>query len=166
MIKKLLAVLGLAFVALLAVPSAASAYAPGGNGVGDVTGRPVPGGSLNVGFEGVFAPGEKVEIIVTCPGAADMVLDDVADADGSTSTDFTVPAGATGTCSIAARGVSSGAAGTAAFSIIPADSGTSGGDDLAVTGASTAAVVWLGAGTLIVGAVLLRVRSLRRSASN
>lgn len=167
MIRKLLAVLGLTIVALIAAPSAALAYVPDGDGVGSVTGRPAPGAVVSVGFDGTFAPGERVELVVSCPGAAQMVLDDVADAGGSTDTEFTVPAGATGTCTIAARGVSSGEAGAAAFTVVSGNAGAPGdgsGSGLAVTGVSPAVAVWLGIGALVVGAALLRVRAMRRTA--
>jgi hypothetical protein len=155
----------LSFLALLAAPTAASAYVPDGSGAGRIIGQPAPGAALRVAFDGAFSPDEAVEILISCPGREDLRLTDTADAAGSTDTGFSVPAGVTGSCTITATGVSSGSVATAAFTVVDPDSPAAdpSDPDLAVTGVSPAVAVWVGAGALVLGGVLLRIRFAARA---
>jgi hypothetical protein len=170
MLRKVTAGLGVLVALLLAAPTAASAYVPGEVSAATVTGRPAPGAVLTADFDRAFRAGEAVTLVVSCPGIPDEEIDDVADSDGSTSTPVTVPDGATGTCTVSAFGVSSGAAAVASFTVVdpdaPAGNGGASGDrdDLAVTGGSVLATIWFGVGAVVLGAALYLVARLRRSA--
>ncbi|RWZ46611.1 hypothetical protein ELQ90_14340 [Labedella phragmitis] len=166
MLKTFAAGLGVLVALLLATPSAASAYVPGEVSAGSVTGRPAPGAVLRAQFDRVFLSGETVTLVVSCPGLRDVEIDDTADGDGSTSTPLTVPAGASGTCTVSAFGVSSGAAAVASFTVLdpdaPAGEGDASGDGLAVTGGSGLAAIWFGVGAVVLGGTLFLVGRHRR----
>lgn len=168
MLKKALAVLTVAFVALVAAPSAANAaYVPSSNIT--VTGDAVPGGTVTVNFAaGSFAPNETVSASVS--GDTPVTLSAVkaavvsqftkqASATGAVSINVTLPTNASGTYTLTATGLTSGNVGTAAITVVPASVantsasvGNAGGAALAETGASLPMLmVWIGVGALILG---------------
>ena len=142
MLKKALAVLALAGMALFGTSTAANAagYVPSGNV--SVSGAAVPGGTVTVGFAaGSFSPNESVAISVSGDTAVTLsivkaaVLTSItkqASASGALSVNVTLPTNATGTYTLTATGLSSGNVGTASITTVPASGGT-----LANTGGST-----------------------------
>jgi hypothetical protein len=169
--RKIIAGAGIALVALFAAPAAAQAvYAPDESII--VTGSATPGGTVTVTFEEVFEPGEQVAFQVTGEGTATLAvfkaatvgITKTADAAGTASVAVTLPANASGTYTVTATGLSSGIVGTAAVTVVAADAGAS-DDGLAVTGTTAFTTIWIAAGALALGIVLLLVRTLRRNAS-
>ncbi|WP_052207215.1 hypothetical protein [Sinomonas humi] len=194
MLKKALAVLSFAILALVAVPSAANAagYVPNNNVT--VTGDAVPGGTVTVNFAaGSFAPNESVAVSVSgnTPVTLSVVKAAVltsftkqASSTGALSVNVTFPTNASGTYTLTATGLTSGNVGTASITIVPAVSGTvantgttantSGnlantGSNLANTGATLPMLmIWIGAGALVLGVAIVGtltfVRRQRHSA--
>ena len=189
MLKKALAVLSFAVLALVAVPSAANAagYVPSNNVT--VTGNAVPGGTVTVNFAaGSFAPNESVAVSVS--GNTSVTLSAVkaavlttftkqASSTGALSENVTFPTNASGTYTLTATGLTSGNVGTASITIVPASgnvasAGTANnlansGSNLANTGATLPMLmIWIGAGALVLGAAIVGtltfVRRQRHSA--
>jgi hypothetical protein len=173
--KKIIAGAGIALVALFAAPAAAQAvYAPDESII--VTGTPAPGEEIAVTFDEVFTPGEQVSFQVTGSGTATLAvfkaatvgITKTADAAGTAVVDVTLPADATGTYTVTATGLTSGIVGTAAVTVVAADGSGAGdedGDGLAVTGGTALTTIWIAAGALALGVVLLLVRGMRRKAT-
>jgi hypothetical protein len=182
MLKKALAVLAVAFVALVAAPSAANAaYVPSNNIT--VSGNATPGGTVTVNFAaGSFAPNETVSASVS--GNTPVTLSAVkaavvtsftkqASATGAVAFNVTLPTNASGTYTLTATGLTSGNVGTAAITVVPgangaglADTGSStstgasmgnaGGAALAETGATLPMLmVWIGGGALVLGVAIV-----------
>jgi hypothetical protein len=100
-----------------------------------------------------------------------------ASATGAVSFNVTLPADASGTYTLTAKGLTSGNVGTATITVVPAsvaNTGTSasmgnaGGAALAETGASLPMLmVWIGAGALVLGVAIVAtlgfVRKQRRA---
>lgn len=175
MFKKFIAGAGIALVALFAAPAAAQAvYAPEEDVV--VSGEAQPGETLTVTFDEVFTPGEDVSAQVSGNGqpqiavfrAATDSTTKAAGADGTVVFNVTLPTDASGTYTVTATGLESGIVGTAAITVVAADGSGSGdedGDGLAVTGGTALTAIWIAAGALGLGIVLLLVRTLRRNAN-
>ena len=185
MLKKALAVLSIAVMALVAAPVAANAagYVPSGNVT--VSGSATPGGTVTVSFaSGSFTPNEQVSVSVS--GDTTVTLSAVkaavlttftkaASASGSFSVNVTLPTNATGTYTLTATGLTSGNVGTASITTVPASgsnatlANTGGGAALANTGATLPMLmIWIGAGALILGVAIVStlafVRRQRRNA--
>ncbi|RWZ68624.1 hypothetical protein ELQ92_05340 [Labedella populi] len=176
MFKKFIAGAGIALVALFAAPAAAQAvYAPEEDVI--VSGEAQPGETLAVTFDEVFTPGEQVSAQVSGNGqptiaifkAATDSVTKAAGADGTVVFDVTLPTDASGTYSVTATGLESGIIAAADITVVAADSGSGAGDDsgdgLAVTGGTALTAIWIAAGALGLGVVLLLVRTLRRNAN-
>jgi hypothetical protein len=181
MLKKALAVLSLAVLALFGASTAANAagYVPSGNVT--VTGAAVPGGTVTVNFAAAsFAPNESVAVSVS--GSTSVTLSVVkaavlttftkqAASNGSLSVNVTFPTDASGTYTLTATGLTSGNVGTASITIVPASGGTlantggstgtlanTGGSEptLANTGATLPMLmIWIGAGALVLGGAIV-----------
>ncbi|WP_422935383.1 hypothetical protein [Sinomonas sp. P47F7] len=185
MLKKALAVLSFALLALVAAPAAANAagYVPSGNVT--VSGNATPGGTVTVGFAaGSFAANETVSVSVNGDTAVTLsavkaavltTFTKSASASGSFSVNVTLPSNATGTYTLTATGLTSGNVGTASITTVPASAGnaslanTSGGAALANTGATLPMLmIWIGAGALVLGVAIVGtltfVRRQRRNA--
>lgn len=189
MLKKALAVLSFALMALVAVPATANAagYVPSGNVT--VSGTATAGGTVTVGFaSGSFAAGETVSFSVsgntavtlsTVKAAVLTTFTKQASSTGSVSVNVTLPSNASGTYTLTATGLTSGNVGTAAITVGPASlANTGGGAALANTGggaalANTGAtlpmlMIWIGAGALVLGGAIVGtlafVRRQRRNA--
>lgn len=162
---KIVAALAVA-VALVLAPTAANAeYTPGGPAGGAVI--IAPGGSATIPFTG-FEPNEDVRFTLTGENAAGATLASLAavvnststtktaDANGAVSVTVTLPENATGTYTLTAEGLSSGAVAEAL--IEAGTSGGGGGDrdrdgglpDTGSTNSSTIALL-AGAGLLAAG---------------
>lgn len=187
MLKKALAVLAVAFAALVAAPSAANAAYVVSNNI-TVAGDATPGGTVTVNFAaGSFAPNEEVSASVSgnTPVTLSVVKAAVttqftkqASATGAVAFNVTLPDNASGTYTLTAKGLTSGNIGTATITVVPAavaNTGTSnasmgnaGGAALAETGASLPMLmVWIGAGALVLGVAIVAtlgfVRKQRRA---
>ena len=191
MLKKALAVLSFAILALVAVPSAANAagYVPNNNVT--VAGAAVPGGTVTVNFaSGSFAPSESVATSVS--GNTGVTLSVVkavvltsftkqASATGALSVNVSLPTNASGTYTLTSTGLTSGNVGTASITVVPASSGSvanagSAANNLANSGANLAntgatlpmLMIWIGSGALILGVAIVGtltfVRRQRRQA--
>jgi hypothetical protein len=170
--RKFIAGAGIALVALFAAPAAAHAvYAPEEDAI--VTGDPLPGETLSVTFDEVFTGGDSPEQVsgqvsgngapqIAVFKAATASVTKTASADGSVAFNVTLPADASGTYSITATGLESGRVGTAAITVVAEDGS---GDGLAVTGGTALTAIWIAAGALGLGIVLLLVRAIRRKTS-
>lgn len=171
MAKKIFAGLVLAVLAFFSVPAAANAagYVPSTSISGDNT--VVSGGTTIINFApGSFAGSENVSITITGAGSATVgafkaetiTVTKQAAADGSLSISVKLPAGATGTYSLTATGVTSGNVGTYTITVVPADS-ANGSGALPDTGSSVSMLaVWAGAGALLLGAALIAVMTVVR----
>ena len=175
MAKKTLAVIALAVLAVFAVPAAANAagYVPDGNIV--VSGTPAPGATVVVDFtDGSFTPGEDVSFAVTGSGTATLSIVKAGTATivksatsaGAAAVNVVLPAGATGSYTTTATGLTSGTVGTATLTVATADSGataTGTGTGLASTGYNTPVLlIWAAAGALLLGIALVVVLSFVR----
>ncbi|TFC05691.1 sortase [Cryobacterium sp. MDB2-33-2] len=175
MAKKTLAVIALAVLAVFAVPAAANAagYVPDGQIV--VSGTPAPGATVVVDFTGgSFTPGEDVSFSCTGSGLATLsvlkagtaTLVKSSTSTGAASVNVVLPAGATGSYTTTATGLTSGTVGTATITVVAADSGTTAsgtGGGLAGTGYNTPVLlIWAAAGALLLGIALVVVLSFVR----
>jgi hypothetical protein len=177
--KKLIAAVVLAGAALLATPAAANAagYVPSSNISGDTT--VVQGGTTTIVFgPNSFVGNETVNISITGAGAATLgALPTTtvskaytATPAGSVAPRVTLPAGASGTYTLTATGATSGNVGTAAVTVVPADSAAAravagtGTGSLAFTGSTVSMLaLWVAGGAVVLGGGLLVVRtSVRR----
>ncbi|MFB2586752.1 LPXTG cell wall anchor domain-containing protein [Herbiconiux liukaitaii] len=175
MIKKTLAGVVLAVLAVFAVPAAAQAYVPTpppGVTVG-------PGGTVTVNFTG-FEPSEDVSFTLTGESAASATLASVvtavetgpalvksADANGAVSVKVTLPKNASGSYTLTATGLSSGAVANAFITVTGSGSGSGGGTGatggLPNTGAMDPALgLWAGGGLLALGAAFVIVLTVVR----
>lgn len=172
--KKIIAAAVLVVVGVFAVPLAANAegYVPSTSV--SVSGAPTAGGTVDVGFaSGSFTPNEQVTFAVTGSGRATLsaatatvTLTKTAAASGATSVDVKLPAGATGTYSLTATGLTSGNIATAALTVAPADASSASGATagaLAFTGSTgSMLLLWSAGGAIVLGIALMLVLSLRR----
>ena len=182
MFKKSFAAIALAVLAVIAVPTAANAsgHAPVGNIT--VNGDVAPGGIVVVNFSNnTFIAGEDVSFTLTGENAASATLANfkaavnstsltkAAAADGSVSVAVTLPTDATGTYTLTATGLTSGSVGTAAISVVAADSAAVvKAGDLASTGYDAPMLaIWAAAGALLLGIALVTVLTVvRRQRAN
>jgi hypothetical protein len=172
MLKKTLAAVVLAFAAVVAAPIAANAagYVPSGNVT--VTGSTTANGTDSVSFgTGSFTGGESVTFSVTGSGtatissfhAATVSLTKTATSSGSVTANVKLPANATGTYTLTATGQTSGNVGTAALSVVPADTGTAAAVGLAHTGSTLPMLlIWIAGGAVALGLALYLVLGLAR----
>lgn len=169
--KKSFAAIALAVLAVFAVPVAANAagYVPSSDVA--VSGAATPGGTVNVTFESGFTAGESVSFAVTGEGSATLAvfkaatvsLTKTATAGGAASVAVTLPAGATGTYTTTATGLSSGTVGTAAITVAAVDSGAASTNGLASTGYDAPMLlIWAAAGALVLGLALVVVLNIVR----
>lgn len=171
MIKKALAGVVLAVLAVFAVPAAAQAYVPTpppGVTVG-------PGGTVTVSFTG-FAPNEDVSFTLTGESAASATLASVvaavetspalvkqANAEGAVSVTVTLPSNASGSYTLTATGLSSGAVANAFITVTSTGGGTGATGGLPNTGAMDPALgLWAGGGLLALGAAFVVVLTVVR----
>lgn len=174
MIKKALAGVALAILAIFAVPAAAQAsgyspVAPSGVTV-------APGGTVTVPFTG-FAPNENVSFTLTGENAAGATLASAvtvvntsaalvkkADATGAVSVTVTLPSNASGSYTLTGTGLTSGAIANAFITAV--SSGTAGGGatgGLPNTGAMDPTLgIWAGGGLLALGAAFVIVLTVVR----
>jgi hypothetical protein len=184
MIKKSVAAIALAVLAVFAVPAAANAagYVPQGNiTVSDST--PTPGEAVTVGFDdGSFTPGESVSFTLTGENAASATLANLravvnstsitktATAAGSVAVVVTLPSDASGSYTLTGTGLTSGSVGTATLTVVAADSGTAvtAAGGLASTGYDAPMLaIWAAAGALLLGvALMVALTVVRRQRAN
>jgi hypothetical protein len=186
LLKKSFAVLGLALIAFFAVPAAANAaeYVPAGN-IQVVGGaNAAPGEAKTIQFTaGSFPNDTEVNVQVTGDPTASFgvfkagtisAIYPVA-ADGSTSFKVVIPTNAHGTYTVTATGVQSGTVGTAAITVVTADSGSgtgTGADSadggLAGTGYNAPMLlIWAASGVVLLGIALVVVLTIvRRQRAN
>jgi hypothetical protein len=184
MLKKTLATAGIALAVIIATPFAANAATPyvaaDNTVVSDST--PAPGQAVTVAFENSFLAGEGVRFSVTGEGAVTIAavttasVTKTATAAGNVSAVVTPPANATGTYTVTATGLTSGTVGTAALTIVAANSpaGSNGNNainnnagNLASTGGNLPiAAIWIASGVLVLGIVLVAVVGIRRRSLN
>ncbi|MCU1546532.1 MAG: Sortase sorted surface protein [Homoserinimonas sp.] len=177
MIKKIIAGAAIALTALIATPMAAQA-APGDTYVSSSNivvedSTPAPGDTVTVAFkDGAFNDGEDVRFSVTGEGGATLAIIKAAietasivktaNANGGVSVDVTLPTDARGTYTITATGLTSGTIGTAALTVVAADS-AAGSVALPVTGTEVpVALLWIAGGAVALGLMLLVVVAVRR----
>ncbi|RWZ46610.1 hypothetical protein ELQ90_14335 [Labedella phragmitis] len=174
MFRKIIAGAGIALVAVFAAPAAAQAvYGPDESVV--VDGEPAPGETVEVTFDEVFEGDEQVSGQVSGNGqptiaifkaATDSVVKSAVD--GTVAFDVTLPTDATGTYTVTATGLESGLIAQADITVVAEDGSGAGdedGDGLAVTGGTALTAIWIAAGALGLGIVLLLVRTLRRNSN-
>jgi hypothetical protein len=183
MLKKTLATAGIALAVIIATPFAANAATPyvaaDNTVVSDST--PAPGQAVTVAFENSFLAGEGVRFSVTGEGAVTIAavttasVTKTATAAGNVSAVVTPPLNATGTYTVTATGLTSGTVGTAALTIVAANSpaGNNGSavnnnaGNLASTGGNLpVAAIWIASGVLVLGIVLVAVVGIRRRSLN
>jgi hypothetical protein len=182
MLKKTLATAGIALAVIIATPFAANAATPyvaaDNTVVSDST--PAPGQAVTVAFENSFTAGEGVRFSVTGEGAVTIAavttasVTKTATAAGNVSAVVTPPANASGTYTVTATGLTSGTVGTAALTVVAANSpaGSNGNNgvnagNLASTGGNLpVAAIWIASGVLVLGIVLVAVVGIRRRSLN
>lgn len=182
MLKKTLAAVVLAFVALVATPLAANAadpYVPNNNVT--VNGEVVAGGTVTVTFgPGSFSGSENVAFQVTGYGtvtlsafkAATVTATKQATPAGAVSENVTLPTDAQGTYTLTATGITSGAVGTATLTVVPAAVAgapvAAVGQNLAHTGSTLPMLlIWTAGGAVVLGLALVVVLGLvRRQRAN
>ena len=169
MVKKVLAVVALAILAIFAVPAPASAvgYVPGCATTPTVTGSATPSGVVNVAFcAGTFFNSENVAWTVNGPTATTLSVFkavvtgpfvNAATPVGAASVNVTLPANAAGTYVVTAVGQTSAIVGTATFTVVVASAGLAGtGYDAPML------LIWSAAGALLLGIGLVVVLSIVR----
>jgi LPXTG-motif cell wall-anchored protein len=181
MIKKALAGIALAVLAIFAVPAAAQAYVPTPPAGVTVT----AGGTVTVTFTG-FAPNEPVSFTLTGEFAASATFASVvsavetspafvknADASGTVAVTVTLPKNATGTYTLSATGLNSGALANTTITVVSSGSGSGTGTGstggLPNTGAMDPTLgIWAGSGLLALGAAFVIVLTVvrRQKAAN
>ena len=172
LLRKSLATLALAGMALFAGPAAAHAAGYVAADLITVSGSATAGGTVAVAFaDEAFATREPVSIAVSGEGSATLAavraatvnVEKSATSDGALDLSVTLPDTATGSYTLTATGLRSGNIGTATITIAAAD----GGDDLASTGVDMpmALVISAAAALLLgLGLVITLQFTLRRSA--
>ncbi|TFB85605.1 hypothetical protein E3O44_13545 [Cryobacterium algoricola] len=177
MVKKTLAVIALAVLAIFAVPAAANAAGYVADDHVLVSGTTEPGDTVDVEFtDGSFTPGEDVSFSCTGSGLATLSIVKAAtatlvkstSATGAVKVAVTLPSDATGTYTLTATGLTSGTVGAASITVTAVDSAstaTNTGTGLANTGYTTPLLLlWAAAGALLLGVALVVVlRFVRRS---
>jgi hypothetical protein len=175
MLKKTLATAGIALAVIIATPFAANAATPyvaaDNTVVSDST--PAPGQAVTVAGEGVrfSVTGEGAVTIAAVTTAS---VTKTATAAGNVSAVVTPPANASGTYTVTATGLTSGTVGTAALTVVAANSpaGSNGNNgvnagNLASTGGNLPiAAIWIASGVLVLGIVLVAVVGIRRRSLN
>lgn len=182
MIKKTLAGIALAVLAIFAVPAAAQAYVPTPPSGVTIT----AGGTVTVTFSG-FAANEPVSFTLTGEFAASATFASVvtavetspafvknANGAGSVPVTVTLPANATGTYTLSATGLNSGALANTTITVVSDGSGSgtgtgSTGGGLPNTGAMDPTLgIWAGGGLLALGAAFVIVLTVvrRQKAAN
>ncbi|TFC31590.1 hypothetical protein E3O25_00425 [Cryobacterium sp. TMT1-3] len=165
--KKFIAITALAALAIFAVPAAASAveYVPGGGVTVTVTGEPTPGGTVTVTAEpGSFPDDSSAKITLSgapklSMGAVKAPTATVNDA-GAVSLTVVLPATAVGSQTATVTGAQTARAGSAAITLIGADSSTT---RLASAGyAAPSALIWGGAAALLLGLALATASVVKR----
>ncbi|SDN37760.1 hypothetical protein SAMN05216368_10581 [Cryobacterium flavum] len=130
MLKKLLATLAIAAVALLAVPVAAQAAGYVAADLVSVSGDQQPGGEVSVGFQsGAFEKAERVAVAVTGDGAVTIGIVRAVTTDtertatnlGALELTIVLPADAVGSYTLTATGLKSQSVGTATITVVAAD---------------------------------------------
>ena len=172
MLKKLLATLALAAIAVLAGPVAAHAAGYVAADLVTVSGSQTPGSTVTVAFDdGAFTDSEKVSIAVSGEGlvtvatlrAATVNTEKTATSAGALDLKVTLPSDATGSYTITAIGLSSQNIGTSTITVVAAD-----GTGLATTGFDAPfALIYSAVGALVLGlglVIALRVIMRRRAA--
>lgn len=183
MIKKALAGIALAVLAIFAVPAAAQAYVPTPPAGVTIT----AGGTVTVTFSG-FAANEPVSFTLTGEFAASATFASVvtavetspafvknADAAGTVPVTVTLPKNATGTYTLTATGLNSGALANTTITVVSDGSGSGSGSGTGSTGGlpNTGAMdptlgIWAGSGLLALGAAFVIVLTVvrRQKAAN
>jgi LPXTG-motif cell wall-anchored protein len=186
MIKKTFAGLALAVLAIFTVPAAAQAYVPTPPAGVTVTAS----GTVTVTFSG-FAANEPVSFTLTGEFAASATFGSVvtavetspafvkdANAAGSVPVTVTLPANATGTYTLSATGLDSGALANTTITVVSDGSGSGTGTGTGTTGSTgglpnTGAMdptlgIWAGGGLLALGAAFVIVLTVvrRQKAAN
>lgn len=166
MISRILATSALAGALILGGATAASAASYTG---GTVSATTVAAGGT-VTFTSVatgIAPGTPVTANLTCGTTVTPITGGTVNASGVITVAATVPAGTTGTCSLAVAandGVDTfSQTVTITVTGVPADGGANAGGGLAVTGAADLTpALWFGAGALLLGAAAAGVVTVTR----
>jgi LPXTG-motif cell wall-anchored protein len=182
MIKKTLAGVALAILAIFSVPAAAQAYVPTPPAGVTVTAS----GTVTVTFSG-FAPNEPVSFTLTGEFAASATFASVvtavetspafvkeANGSGSVPVTVTLPANATGTYTLSGTGLNSRALANTTITVVSDGSGTGTGTgeasgNLPNTGAMDPTLgIWAGGGLLALGAAFVIVLTVvrRQKAAN
>ncbi len=177
MLKKIFATLAIGLLTALAIPTAASAYAPGVNIT--INGNIGPGATVNIiVINGTFIAGENVNFQVSGAGAVQIAslavtTDSVvktANAQGGATAAVTLPTNARGSYNVTATGLESGTVVSTAITVPAADSVRGAvGDDLAFTGSNGVSMlaIWTASGLALLGIALLVVMNVvRRQRSN
>jgi hypothetical protein len=186
MLKKTLATAGIALAVIIATPFAANAATPyvaaDNTVVSDST--PAPGQAVTVAFENSFTAGEGVRFSVTGEGAVTIAavttasVTKTATAAGNVSAVVTPPANASGSYTVTATGLTSGTVGTAALTVVAANSpagsnnnaagnnGVNAGNLASTGGNLPIAAIWIASGVLVLGIVLVAVVGIRRRSLN
>ncbi|MDJ0376946.1 hypothetical protein [Cryobacterium sp. PH31-L1] len=173
MIKKLIATLALAGVALLAGPVAAHAAGYVAADLISVSGSQTAGSTVAIAFDdGAFAASETVSVAVSGEGsvilaavrAATVDLRKTSTSVGALDLKVTLPADATGSYTLTATGLSSQSVGTATITVVAADE-----TGLASAGFDAPMVlIYSAAGALLLGlglVIALRLTMRRRGAT-
>ncbi|WBM79385.1 sortase [Cryobacterium breve] len=176
MLKKTLATIALAVLAVFTVPAAANAagYVPNSNIT--ISGNQVAGSIIVIDFSGAsFTAGENISFSVSGAGvvtlsnfkSATATLVKPASSTGAASLNVTLPADATGSYTTTATGLTSGSVGTATITVKAADAGATSADSSAGGLASTGynapvLLIWAAAGALLLGVALVVVLSFVR----
>ncbi|KFF58756.1 hypothetical protein JF66_16265 [Cryobacterium sp. MLB-32] len=173
MLKKVLAALVVAFLAIFSVPAAALAagYVP--DSAITISGTAAPGGTVTVTIPAnSFLPGEVVQFAVTGVGssplavfkAATVTLNKTATPVGAAGVTVTLPSNASGTYNASATGLTSGNIVTWVI-VVPSSSSGAGAEagGLPSTGYQFPTVLlWSAAGALLIGIALLVVLVMAR----
>ena len=147
-------------IALVAFAGPANAYPPGTLPTTSVSNQtPVAGSSVTFCGSG-FQPGETVAITLGTTAQPSVV----ADASGAFCTTVVLGATLTGTQTLTATGLTSGATSSLTIRIAGASAGTTPSGGLAFTGAAVIGIGALG-GLLLIGGATLMLASRRRKAN-
>ena len=172
MMKKVLAAVVLAILAIFSVPTFASAaqYVPTCSA--SVTGSQTPGGTVIASFcNGSFIPGENVSWAVSGNTgvtlgvfrAATVTLVKQASSGGASSVSVTFPSNATGAYSITATGLASGTVGSATVPLATPSSGAGSSSGLPPTGyAFPTVLLWAAGGALLLGITVVVMLTMAR----
>jgi hypothetical protein len=183
MVKKSVAAIALAVLAVFAVPAAANAagYVPE-ESITVSSSTVTPGGTVTASFsEGAFTPGESVSFTLTGENAASATLASIkavvnstsitktATGAGAVSVAVTPPANASGSYTLTGTGLTSGSVGAVTVSVVAADSAAAdAAGGLASTGYDAPMLaIWAAAGALLLGvALMVALTVVRRQRAN